>query len=250
MIPCPSKVQVWGGTFDDESFDLSHDAPGVFFEKRPGRVKRRWNAGSSAAINTIRRVSGMVGVFNWMVEPPAPFFFCKTARGGAGVGEKNREALIETAMKRERERERDGLFKPSWIYFRLYRFCEKFSRVRMNWVVLMIVYDIISPSAEIGDQGNKPKSRSRKHRLLKRSNKFVRWIFPWQYIHRSRMYVTRVMDKPLVRYDGNRNWTSLDINLVTPIPIAILVDQRIVPTTVMDVYRWGQPHLIQVNGLY
>jgi len=199
------------------------------------------------AINTIRRVSGMVGVFNWMVEAPTPVFSTKMLGEGRAWGRKiERHSL----RRRWRERERDGLFKPTWIYFRLYRFCEKFSRVRMNWVVLMIVYDIISPSAEIGDQGNKPKSRSRKHRLLKRSNKFVRWIFPWQYIHRSRMYITRVMDKPLVRYDGNRNWTSLNINLVTPIPIAILVDQRIVPTTVMDVYRWGEPHLIQVNELY
>ena len=49
MIPCPSKVQVWGGTFDDESFDLSHDAPGPSFEKRPRvgekEVKRlKWSS--------------------------------------------------------------------------------------------------------------------------------------------------------------------------------------------------------------
>ena len=111
-------------------------------------------------------------------------------------------------MERERERER-------WFvqtYLNLFQTLQILRKVfqGMNWVVLMIVYDIILPSAEIGDQGNKPKSSSRKHRLLKRSSKFVRWIFPWQYIHRSRMCITRVMDKPLVRYDGNRNWTSLN----------------------------------------
>ena len=37
-------AQIWGGTFDDESFDLSHDAPGAESEEDPRKcvVKTTW----------------------------------------------------------------------------------------------------------------------------------------------------------------------------------------------------------------
>ena len=72
----------------------------------PKRVKGGETPEVQHAINTIRRVSGMVGVFNWMVEAPTPVFSTKMLGEGRAWGRKiERHSLRRRWRERERERE-------------------------------------------------------------------------------------------------------------------------------------------------